>query len=236
MTVALFAPCYVDQFYPAAARATLELLERHGCTVHVPAGAACCGQPMANAGFESESHGAMDRFVETFGGYEAVVVPSGSCTLHLREHGPAGTPPVYELCEFLTGVLGVERVAARFPHRVGVHESCHGLRGLRLGHASELAGAGESTVRRLLAGVDGIELVDLARRDECCGFGGLFAVTQEAVSVRMGADRVADHLAHGAEVVTSADLSCLMHMEGLIRRNRLPLRVLHVAEILNAQP
>lgn len=235
MKVALFVPCYVDQFYPGAAIATLELLERHGCTVEAPAGAVCCGQPMANSGFESESHAAMDGFVRTFAGYEAVVVPSGSCTLHVKEHGPPDTPPVYELCQFLTDVLGVESVDASFPHRVGVHEACHGLRGLRLGHASELAGKPGSMVRRLLSTVTGIELVELDRRDECCGFGGTFAVAEEAVSVRMGQDRVADHVRNGAEVIVSADMSCLMHMQGLITRQGLSLRVMHVAEILNAQ-
>jgi L-lactate dehydrogenase complex protein LldE len=124
-------------------------------------------------------------------------------------------------------------VDVTFPHRVGLHESCHGLRGLRLGRASEIAAPAFSKVERLLRGIAGLTLMQLERPDECCGFGGTFAVTEEAVSVRMGRDRLRDHLAHGVEVITGTDMSCLMHLEGLIRRERMPLRVLHVARILN---
>ena len=242
MQVALFVPCYVDQFFPGAGVATLALLEKLGCTVDYPLEQTCCGQPMANAGCEAEAVPVMRHFVETFAGYDYVVAPSGSCVLHVREHYDRlpETPAVrhvrartFELCQFLTDVLRVERVAAAFPHRVGLHASCHGLRGLRLGRASELQAPPYDRVRRLLEQVDGIELVELDRWDECCGFGGTFAVTEEAVSVRMGRDRLADHVAHGAEVIAGTDLSCLMHLEGLARRERLPVRLLHVAEILN---
>ncbi len=242
MEVALFVPCYIDQFYPGVARATLELLERHGCTVAVPLDQTCCGQPTANAGYERASEGAMRRFVDLFMAYDFVVAPSGSCVAHVREHYGLleQTDAVrqvrartIELCEFLTDVLSVEVLHARFPHRVGLHESCHGLRGLRLGVSSELNVPPYSKVRRLLEMVEGLELVPLDRADECCGFGGTFAVAEEAVSVKMGRDRIRDHVAHGAEVITATDMSCLMHLAGLLRREKLPLRVLHVAEILN---
>lgn len=242
MHVALFVPCYVDQLYPGVARATMEVLERQGCAVTVPLDQTCCGQPTANAGFEAQSEGAMRRFVETFAGYDYVVAPSGSCVAHVREHyGRLEQSDAVrhvrartlELCEFLTDVLGVESLDVSFPHRVGVHESCHGLRGLRLGSASELNVPPYSKVRRLLEMVEGVELVPLDRADECCGFGGTFAVTEEAVSVKMGRDRLRDHVAHGAEVITATDMSCLMHLEGLARRQDVPVQIRHVAEILN---
>ncbi len=242
MNVGLFIPCYIDQFYPRVAVATLELLERLGCDVAYPLDQTCCGQPLANAGFERDSTGAMRHFVEAFAPYDYVVAPSGSCVLHVRAH--YGTlkqtaavrhvrERTFELCAFLTDVLKVDRLDAAFPHRVGLQESCHGLRGLRLGQASETPSPDFSKVRRLLNLVSGVALVTLDRRDECCGFGGTFAVVEEAVSVRMGRDRLRDHLAQGAEVITGTDMSCLMHLDGLIRRQKLPLRVMHVAEILN---
>lgn len=244
MTVALFVPCYIDQFFPQVAVATLELLERLGCTVAFPEGQTCCGQPMANAGYEEEGARAMHRFVGAFAPYDYTVAPSGSCVLHVREHYDAldQTADVrhvrertFELCQFLTDVLDVRELGGgAFPHRVGLHAACHGLRGLHLAQPSEIVGPPFDKVRRLLERVEGIELVDLDRPDECCGFGGTFAVSEEAVSVKMGRDRLRDHLAHGAEVIASTDMSCLMHLDGLIRREQLPLRVMHVAEILNS--
>ena len=138
----------------------------------------------------------------------------------------------YELCEFLVDVLKLERFEGRFPHKVGLHQSCHGLRELRLGSGTERRIPGFNKVRSLLSGIDGLELVELARPDECCGFGGTFAVSEEAVSCMMGQDRVFDHERAGTEVLTANDMSCLMHLEGLIRRAGKPIRVLHVAEIL----
>jgi L-lactate dehydrogenase complex protein LldE len=138
----------------------------------------------------------------------------------------------FELCEYLTDVLHVDYFPVRFPYKVGLHQACHGLRELRMGQSSELVGAPFSKARQLLERIEGLELVDLARPDECCGFGGTFAVSEEAVSCLMGQDRVADHLQAGTDVLTSADMSCLMHLDGLIRRDRRPLRVMHIAEIL----
>jgi len=240
--VALFVPCYVDQLYPQVARATLALLERHGVEVEFPASQTCCGQPMANAGCERDALETARGFVRAFAGYDYVVSPSGSCVYHVRHHYDVLEQTeevrqvrsrVYELCQFLVEVLRVEEPGVAFPHRVGVHVGCHALRGLRAARSSELGGQPDGAMRALLERVRGIELVDLDRIDECCGFGGVFAVTEEAVSARMGLDRVMDHARHGAEVITSGDVSCLMHMEGVIRRQGLPLRVLHVAEILN---
>jgi L-lactate dehydrogenase complex protein LldE len=138
----------------------------------------------------------------------------------------------FELCEFLCDVAGVTKLPVRFPYRVGLHQSCHGLRELRLGSASERVEPAFSKVRQLLAAVDGVELVTLQRADECCGFGGTFAVAEEAVSTLMGEDRIADHCQAGAQVLTANDMSCLMHLAGLIRRQKSPLKVMHIAEIL----
>ncbi len=241
MTVGLFIPCFVNQFYPQAAVATLQLLQKLGVTLVYPPQQTCCGQPMANAGFEHLTQECNDHFLETFADFEYIVAPSASCVLHLKEHLHSANDQadrvrtrIYELVEFLTDVLKVENLSARFPHRVGLHQSCHGLRGLYLAQMSELNAPPFSKPAHLLNMVDELELVDLDRPDECCGFGCTFCVAEEAVSVKMGKDRVTDHANSGAEYITSADLSCLMHLEGILHRQKSPLKILHIAEILNA--
>ena len=241
MKVALFIPCYVDQFYPQVGIATLELLEKLGCEVHFPKNQTCCGQPMANSGFEHLTSGCNDNFIENFKGFDYIVCPSGSCTLHIKEHlhTPAGTTKmnenIYELVEFLTDILKVDALHANFPHRVGFHQSCHGQRGLKISQMSELNAPQFSKSGQLLSHVKGIELVELDRKDECCGFGGTFCVAEEAVSVKMGKDRVADHQKHQAEYITGGDMSCLMHLEGILRRQNSRVKVIHIAEILNGK-
>lgn len=240
--VGLFIPCYVDQFFPQVGLATVEILERLNVSVDFPREQTCCGQPMANTGCTSAAEPLARRFVEIFRNYEAVVCPSGSCVAMVRQHYheyfhddpdyERVRSRTFELCEYLTDVLKISGLPGRFPHRVGLHQSCHGLRELRLGQSSEIVGASFSKARQLLESLDGIEIVDLKRADECCGFGGTFAVSEEAVSCMMGRDRIADHLQAGAEVLTANDMSCLMHLDGLIRRDGKPLRVMHIAEIL----
>jgi L-lactate dehydrogenase complex protein LldE len=240
--VALFVPCYVDQLWPRAALAAVRVLEAHGVEVAFPEEQTCCGQPMANAGLASATEPLARHFLEVFGRFEAVVCPSGSCTSMVRNHYDpflAGAPGfdalkahTYELCEFLVDVLGARAARGRFAHRVALHQSCHGLRELGLGVASESMHPRANKVDGLLRSLDGIELVPLARADECCGFGGTFAVAEEAVSVLMGKDRIADHEKAGAEIVTGTDVSCLMHLEGIARRDGRPLRFMHVAEVL----
>jgi L-lactate dehydrogenase complex protein LldE len=137
-----------------------------------------------------------------------------------------------ELSEFLTQVLKVDKIPGKFPHQVGLHQSCHGLRELRLGPSSEVMKPREGFMESLLAGLGGIRFSSLSRRDECCGFGGTFAVAEEAISCMMGDDRVNDHMSAGTEVLTAGDMSCLMHLEGIIRRRKVPMRVMHFAEIL----
>ncbi|MBN8861308.1 MAG: (Fe-S)-binding protein [Sphingobacteriales bacterium] len=243
MIVALFVPCYIDQFYPQVAIATLELLEKAGVEVVYPSRQTCCGQPMANSGFEHLTHDCDELFTDNFGDYDYIVCPSGSCTLHIKDHLHSSDKEdkadhirrhIYELTEFMTDILQVKQLNARFPHKVGVHQSCHGQRGLKLSQMSELVAPPFSKPLQLLKMVEGIELIDLDRQDECCGFGGTFCVAEEAVSVKMGKDRVADHIRHGAEYITGGDMSCLMHMEGILRRQNSPVQVKHIAEILNS--
>jgi len=242
MQVALFVPCYIDQLYPNVAWATLELLEKLGCEVTIPDAPVCCGQPMANTGCWDDARPLAKSFIEQYDQYEYIVCPSGSCTSMIvnHYHDLVGEDANYErirlktfeLCAFLTDVLKVEKLDVSFPHKVGLHQSCHGLRELNLGSCSEVMGEEFSKARTLLEMVDGLELVDLTRKDECCGFGGTFAVSEEAVSCMMGEDRVHDHEQAGTEVLTALDMSCLMHLDGIIRRQKKPIRVMHISEIL----
>lgn len=242
MKAGLFIPCYIDQFYPQVGIDTLLLLEKLGVEIESPANQTCCGQPLANSGMEKETTEICSHFIQLFKSYDTIISPSGSCVLHIKEHVPESLHDeayfhvrdhIYELTEFLTDVLKIDGLDGRFPHKVGLHQSCHGLRGLRNGKSSELAGKASSKARLLLSSLKDIHLVDLDRTDECCGFGGTFSVFEEAVSAQMGKDRIHDHLKNGAEIITAIDMSCLMHLEGVIKRNHQPLRVMHIAEILN---
>jgi L-lactate dehydrogenase complex protein LldE len=243
MKVGLFVPCYIDQFYPRVAIATLQLLEKLGVDVHFPSNQTCCGQPMANSGFEHLTQGCNELFIKNFSGYDYVVSPSGSCVLHVKDHlhdealeseASAIRSRIFELTEFLTDVLEVKTLQAKFGHKVGLHQSCHGQRGLKLAQMSELVAPPFSKSEMLLKMVDGIQLIVLERKDECCGFGGTFCVSEEAVSVKMGKDRVTDHRQRGADFITGSDMSCLMHLEGILRRQKSNVKVIHIAEILNA--
>jgi L-lactate dehydrogenase complex protein LldE len=243
MRVGLFIPCFIDAFFPEVGIATLELLERFGLDVAYPLDQTCCGQPMANSGFEAYAAGAEALFVRNFAGFDTIVGPSASCVHHIRNHLTAvpQTETVgevrartYELVEFLHDVLKAEAFPwARFPHKVGLHNSCSAVRGLGQAHASEVREPPFSKPEALLSKVEGIELVTLARPDECCGFGGTFSVTNEAVSAKMGSDKVRSHVEAGAEYIASADSSCLMHQRGCAERNGVPIKFIHIAQILN---
>ena len=243
MKVALFIPCYIDQFYPKVGIATLELLEKLGCDVRFPLEQTCCGQPMANSGFASSSKGCDTNFVENFDGFEYIVAPSGSCVLHVKEHLQDAAHPekaaqirknVYELTEFLTDVLKIEKLQARFPYKVGFHNSCHGQRGLVLSSMTERMLPQFSKPEQLLSMVKGIQLSKPKRSDECCGFGGTFCVFEEAVSVKMGKDRIVEHDDNNVDYITGGDTSCLMHLEGILKRQGSKVRTIHIAEILNS--
>ena len=241
MRVALFVPCYVDQLGPDVAWAALELLEKLGLDVDVPDAQTCCGQPLINTGASAAAEPLAHNFDALIRDYEHVVSPSGSCVATLRQHGrwfgERARPRVYELSEFLLDVLGAASFDVEFPFRVALHQSCHALRELGLGAASELAALpveqrAQDRARTLLAGVRGLNLVEPARVDECCGFGGGFCIAEADVSARMGQDRVEDFAQAGAEVITSTDLSCLLHLDGVLRRQGRNIAVMHLAQIL----
>ncbi|MEN2414875.1 (Fe-S)-binding protein [Flavobacterium mesophilum] len=243
MKIALFIPCYIDQFYPKVGIATLQLLEKLGCDVEFPLEQTCCGQPMANSGFASLSKGCDVNFVKNFSGFDYIVAPSGSCVLHVKEHLKDDTNSneadhirnnVYELTEFLTDVLKVKSLKAKFPYKVGLHNSCHGQRGLHLSSMTERMLPEFSKPEQLLNMVEGIELRKPKRNDECCGFGGTFCVFEEAVSVKMGKDRIQEHEVNDVDFITGGDTSCLMHLEGLLKRKGSKVQTIHIAEILNS--
>jgi len=234
MQVGLFIPCYIDQCYPQVGMATVELLEGFGVDIDFPREQTCCGQPMTNTGCGEDTRPLALKFFRIFKDYEYVVCPSGSCVAMVRHHYDeylAGTPgfeelkgKAFELCEFLVDVLKVQKLPGRFPYRVGLHQSCHGLRGLRLGSCSEIVGQSYNKARSLLEMLEEITFSELSRPDECCGFGGTFCINEEAVSAMMGKDRVYDHQQAGTQVLTAVDMSCLMHMDGILRRANRPIR------------
>ena len=238
MRIALFVTCLVDGLVPAAGKATVEVLERLGHEVVFPAGQTCCGQMHVNTGYVADATALVRRHVEVFEPYEAVVAPSGSCVGSVRHQHEmvarvAGDPELaeraaavaartYELSQLLVDVLGVTDVGASYPHRVTYHPTCHSLRLLRVGDRP----------LRLLRAVRGIDLVELPRAEECCGFGGTFAVKNADTSTAMLADKMRAVLDTRAEVCTAADSSCLLHIGGGLSRLRTGVRTLHLAEIL----
>lgn len=244
MEVALMIPCYIDVFYPHVGIATLELLERLGVDVVYPKEQTCCGQPMANSGCYQEARATEEHCAKVFGSFEYVVTPSGSCTHHIRNKFNAGadsaerqnlTKNTYDLVEFLHDVLKVREFPwATFEHKVAVHASCSAIRGLNMASMSErVHDPVFSKPKALLSGVPGIEFVDFDRVDECCGFGGTFSVTEEAVAAKMGYDKLAFMQKASPDCIVSSDMSCLMHLQGCARRQKQEIPFLHVAEILN---
>jgi len=243
MRIGLFVPCYIDAFFPEVGVATLELLERFGYEVVYPYDQTCCGQPMANSGFTADCAATQALFVRNFSGFDYVVAPSGSCVHQVRDGFDAieQTDDVkevrartYELVEFLHDIVKPDAFPwARFPHRIGLHNSCGTLRRLKHAAPSELHIPFFSKPMDLLSKVADIEFAMPSRPDECCGFGGTFCVFEEPVSAKMGYDKVADHARAGAEYIVSADSSCLMHQKGCAERIGVPLKFIHIAQILN---
>ena len=238
MRIGLFVTCLTDTLFPDTGKAVVTVLERLGHQVDFPAGQACCGQMHFNTGYRREAVPMARGLVAAFGGYEAVVTPLASCASMVREYFPAlaaevrdpglaravaeVAPRTYELSVFLADVLGVTDVGGYFPHRVTYHPSCHSLRMLKVGDAP----------LRLLRAVRGLDLADLPDAEECCGFGGTFAVKNPDVSAAICADKVAAVRRSGAEVLCAADNSCLMHIGGALARQRSGVAVMHLAEIL----
>lgn len=240
MRVALFITCFNDTLFPDTGKAVVRLLERLGHQVDFPLEQTCCGQMHFNTGYQREALPLVRRFVEVFREYDAIVSPSASCVGMVRELYPrlaqiSGDPQlaaevaqiaprVWELSEFLVKRLGLEDVGAYYPHRVTYHPTCHSLRMLQVGDAP----------LRLLRQVRGIELVELPAADECCGFGGTFAIKNPDVSMAMLTDKVRHVLDTGAEVCAAGDNSCLMHIGGALHRQRTGVGAIHLAEILAA--
>ncbi len=233
--VALFVPCFVDQLQPQVAWDMVRVLRRIGLDVFFPEQQTCCGQPAFNSGAWTEALPVAERFVRIFGSAETVVCPSGSCTAMVRSFYPellANSPlhddavalgkRVVEFSEFLVKVAKVTDVGAQFPHRVTYHDSCHLLRELRL----------QGEPRALLRNVKGLELIEMNHSDECCGFGGVFSVKFGMISAAMGETKAGNIDAARAEFVTSCDSSCLMHIDGVLRKSGSPVRTIHLASIL----
>jgi L-lactate dehydrogenase complex protein LldE len=239
--VALFITCFNDTLFPETGRATVEVLERLGVEVDFPLDQTCCGQMHFNTGYQREAIPLVRRFVEVFDGYDAVVAPSGSCVSMVRELYPMAAdlagdrrlaesveqlgPRVFELSEFLVKKLGVTDVGAYYPHRVTYHPTCHSLRMLKVGEAP----------LELLRNVRGMDLVELSEPEECCGFGGTFAVKNADTSAAMLSDKIRRVLDTEAEVCTAGDNSCLMHIGGGLRRQRAGVETVHLAQILASE-
>jgi len=238
--VALQITCVNDAMFPDTGKAVVTLLRRLGVDVEFPPAQTCCAQPMVNTGYLDEAVPVVRTFVDAFAGYDAVVTPSGSCagsarhqhSIVARRSGDPSlvaavaqtAPKVHELSEFLVDVLGVTDVGAYFPHRVTYHPTCHSLRMLGVGDRP----------RSLLENVRGITLVDLPHAEECCGFGGTFALKNADTSIAMGADKARHVRDSGAEVLVAGDNSCLMHIGGTLSRQRAGVRTMHLAEVLAA--
>jgi len=236
MRVALFVTCLVDFYRPSIGFAAIRLLEKHGCVVEVPPLQVCCGQPAYNAGDRADAKKIAAQVIAAFDGYEHVVVPSGSCGGMISQHYPdlfADEPAMaqraqhlakrtHELVSFLTDILHVERVDAEWPGTATYHDGCSGLRELGI----------KEQPRNLLRSVRGLELVEMRDTEVCCGFGGTFCVKYPAISDHMVGDKIQAAAATGAELLLAGDLGCLLNIAGKMKRERLPIEVRHVAEVL----
>lgn len=238
--VALFATCITDTMKPSVPIATVKLLERLGCRVSYPERQTCCGQIMTNTGYWDEAVPTVRNYVRSFEDYDYIVAPSGSCVGSVREQHPmlarhagdaglerdaaAVASRTYELSEFLVDVLGVTDVGAYFPHRVTYHPTCHSVR---------IAKVGDRPLR-LLREVRGIDLIDLPKAEECCGFGGTFSVKNPDVSIAMASDKARHVRTTGAEYLVAGDHACLMNIGGVLHRGRSGVKTIHLAEILAA--
>ena len=233
--VALFIPCFVDQLYPQTAFNMVKVLEKLGCSIHYNTNQTCCGQPAYNAGFWDDSKEVCTKFINDFRGAEFIVAPSASCVGFIRNyylklfdnssyHNEVKDlqKKVFEFSEFLVNVLQVEDIGASFNAKATYHDSCAGLRECKI----------KTEPRKLLSKVKGLTLVEMNEVETCCGFGGSFAVKFEPISIGMADQKISNALATGAECIISTDLSCLMHIDGLIRHKGHKLQTMHLADVL----
>jgi L-lactate dehydrogenase complex protein LldE len=210
--------------------------------VDYPLDQTCCGQPMANGGFEDKAISLAKKFDDLFEKYDYVVAPSASCAAFVKENYPRlldkeghlcqTSGKIYDVCEFLHDIIKIDKLPGSFPHKVSVHNSCHGVRELHLSSASELNIPRYSKIKNLLSLIPDVEILEPQKVDECCGFGGMFSIEETSVSVCMGQDKLKNHIATGAEYITGADSSCMMHMQGIVEREKLPIKFIHVVQIL----
>jgi L-lactate dehydrogenase complex protein LldE len=236
MDIQLFIPCYIDQLYPETGFNTIKVLEKAGCKVTYNANQTCCGQPAFNSGYWEESASLASKFLADFNPNSPIVSPSGSCSsfvIHHYQKVLANSPEllarhaqmkstIYELSDFLVNVLKVENVGAQFQHKVTFHDSCSALREYGI----------KDEPRKLLAQVLGLELIEMEECETCCGFGGTFAVKNNSISTAMVEKKVEFALATGAEYIISTEASCLMNINGYIAKNKLPIKGIHLADVL----
>ena len=235
MNVHVFIPCFVDQLYPTAGFNTIKVLEKAGCTVSYNPEQTCCGQPAFNAGYWGESREVCNKFINDFSGAEYIVMPSASCTGFIKNYYPkiydnasnqkdikGFQEKVYELSDFLVNILNIDDLGAHFDGVATYHDSCAALRECKI----------KSEPRKLLEKVKGLKLIDLKDNETCCGFGGTFAVKFEGISVAMGEQKVQHIVNTDADYLISTDLSCLMHIGGIMEKMALPIKSLHLADVL----
>jgi len=235
VNVQLFIPCFVDQLYPETGFNMVKVLEKGGCKVTYNTNQTCCGQPAFNSGFFDESRAVATKFLSDFNTSDYIVAPSASCVGFVRNYYPKlfenGTyqisakeisKKVYEFSEFLTSILKIENFDAVLNTKATYHDSCAALRECKIKEAP----------RNLLRHVKGLELIEMNDNETCCGFGGTFSVKFEGISIGMAEQKVQNALATGAEYIISTDLSCLMQIDGYIKKNNINLKTLHLADVL----
>ena len=236
MDIQLFIPCYIDQIYPETGFNVIKILEKAGCAVHYNPNQTCCGQPAFNSGYWKETAEFAEKFMIDFNSEMPIVSPSGSCTSFIIHHYQKvlGERPdliekhnklktnVFELSDFLVNKLKIENLGATFPHKVTFHDSCSALREYGI----------KDEPRKLLSYVTGLELIEMTECETCCGFGGTFAVKNAAISTAMAEKKVLNALETGAEYIVSTEASCLMNINGYINKNKLPIKGIHLADIL----
>lgn len=235
MKVQLFIPCFVDQLYPQTAFNMVKVLEKACCDVVYNENQTCCGQPAFNAGFWDESRDVCSKFLKDFDGADYIVAPSASCVGFVRnyynklfenssQHNAVKDlgSRIYEFTEFLTDILKIENYGAELQGKATYHDSCAALRECKI----------KTGPRKLLSFVKGLELVEMADNETCCGFGGTFAVKFEAISAGMADQKLTNAMATGAQYIISTDLSCLMQLDGFIKNKNLPLQTMHIADVL----
>ena len=236
MEINLFVPCFIDQLYPETAFNTIKILEKAGCKVHYNPNQTCCGQPAFNTGYWDESRKLANKFLKDFEGNRLIVSPSASCVGFIKnnykklfkddaeklDECERVSGLAYELTDFLVNVLNVESLGAKFPHKVTFHDSCSALREYGI----------KEEPRKLLSNVEGLELIEMEESETCCGFGGTFSVKNTSISSAMVEKKVENAIASGAEFIVSTEASCLMNINGYCKKHKLPIKGIHLADIL----